>query len=133
MGSGSISLLPQVTGVEVTAHNYLSTSTSRELYNGALGAGSHEIVFSEPMHDLSVSGATITESGANYAILNVVTPGTVTLSGQTYNDTTRVFGVYSPPSPSLVQNILQVQDATLVNSANGATVADRIYNYHQQR
>lgn len=129
-----IKLKSLITGVEVTAHNYVQISDVKELYNGALDAGLHEIQFSEPMHDLSVTGATISESGTNYAILNVASAGTVVLTGQAYADTSKVFSHYmSGLSATIKPNILRVKDATLVNIANGQAVTDRIYDYHSQR
>lgn len=129
-----IKLKSQVTGVEVTAHNYVVISEVKELYNGSLGAGLHEIQFSEPVHDLSVTGATISASGTNYAILNVASAGTVVLTGQAYADTTKVFSHYMGWLSSTVKpNILRVKDATLVNTSNGQAVTDRIYDYHTQR
>lgn len=131
---GSVTLKPLVTGVEVTAHNYVSVSTSKQVYNGTLAAGSYKITFGEPLHTLSATGATIASSGVNYAVLTVSSPGTVTLSGQTYLDTTQIFSVYNTGLDASVKpNILRARDATLVNSSNGAAVAQRVYNYHQQR
>jgi hypothetical protein len=130
----SLTLRTLVTGVEVTAHKYVSTSTSKQLYNGTLSAGTYEVAFTDPMHDLSVSGATIASSGVNYAILTVAGTGTVTLSGQIYLDTTSIYSVYTGGlSSSTKPNILRVTDATLVTSSNGQAIAQRIYDYNQQR
>jgi len=132
-GGGPVILLPLVTGVEVTSHDYTAVATSQQVFSGSLAAGDYEFKFSQPLHDLSISGATITESGANYALINVATSGTVTLSGQIYAETTRVTAVYTPDTGSLVENIKRVTDATLVSAANAGTVAQRIYDYFQQR
>jgi hypothetical protein len=130
----SISLRPQVTGVEVTAHNYVATSTSTQLYSGTLAAGTHEITFNAPMHDLSVSGATITDSGVNYAVLSVAVTGSVTLSGQTYTDTTQVYSLTNGALPATAKpNMLKITDATLVHLGNMAAVAQLVYDYYQQR
>lgn len=131
----TLALKPFVTGVEVTAHNYVSSTTSKQVYNGVLtAAGSHTITFSEPLHDLSVTGATITESEANYAILSVTVEGTVTLSGQVYVDTRSVYAVNTPGlSANTKPNILKITDATLVNSSNVAEVCQRVYDYNQNR
>lgn len=132
--SQTISLKPLVTGVEVTAHNFYAGSESLQLYNGTLPTGSHKIPFGQPMHTLSVTGATITSSGANYAILNVAAQGTVTLSGLKYVDTQRVYSVYMTGlDPSVKPNVKKVQQAYLINSSNAQTIAQRIYDYYQQR
>lgn len=129
----SLSLKPLVTGVQVTAHNYVSSTTSRLVYNGTLAAGQHEIVFVEPLHGLSVSGATIAESGVNYAILDVAVQGTVQLSGQVYTDATRIVSVNGSYSPLIKPNVMKVTGATLVNNANVDAVAARLYAYYQMR
>jgi hypothetical protein len=130
----SLTLNQMVTGVEVTVHNYIASTDSQQLYNGALNAGSYTITFDAPMHDLSVTGAAIAASGVNYAVLNVTTAGTVTLTGLTYTDTAQVKGIYtSGLDASVKPNVLKVTDATLVNANNVTSVAQRIYDYYQQR
>jgi hypothetical protein len=132
--SQNLSLNPLVTGVEVTAHNIVLNNGVLELFNGTLAAGTHEITFSQPMHDLVISGATITASGANYATIGVTTGGTVVLSGLVYIDTKLIFGVYNTGiSTSVKPNILKVEDASLVNSGNAATIVQRVYDYFTQR
>lgn len=130
----ALTLRSLVTGVEIVAHKYVSTSTSQQLYNGTLAAGTYEITFKAPMHDLSVSGASISSSGVNYAILTVSSTGTVTLNGQTYQDNTSIYSVYTAGlSSSVKPNVLRVTDATLVNTTNSQTIAQRLYDYNQQR
>ena len=104
-----------------------------ELINQAMSAGTHEIHFQQPMHDLSISGATITESGANYAILDVGSPGTVVLTGLVYVSSEPVFGNYLPAVAGRKDNLIRIEDATLVNSGNGAQVCEAVFNYYQQR
>jgi hypothetical protein len=135
IGQGSpLALRSQVTGVEVTAHNYVAGTEDVELYDDILAAGTHEIVFSEPAHSLSAIGATITESGANYAILEVSTLGAVVLSGKRYIDTTAVTRITTPGLTAGVRpNVLKITDAYLVSNANVAAVAGRVHAYFQQR
>lgn len=129
-----VTLKPIVTGVEVTAHNYTEDTTSEEIFNDTLTTGTHEIQFDEPYHDLSITGATISESGANYAILSVSSGGTVILNGQKYIDSTKIFSVYMSGLPANEKtNVLKVKDATLVSNSNGQTTAQRIYDYYQKR
>lgn len=126
-----------VTGVEITAHSYVAVTDAQkdqELQNGALPVGEQEITFGAPMHTLSVTGATILESGANYAKLNVVAEGTVVLKGRPYNDNTSTFGAYMPELPANEKaNILRIEDATLVGPGNAQAVAQRVYDYYQLR
>ena len=129
-----LTLKTLVTGVEVTAHNYTESLDSVKLFDGALDAGTHEISFSEPAHTLSVTGATISESGANYAVLTVAGAGDVTLTGYKYYDGAQVFGVYASSLPANGKaNVLTVPDATLISSAVGAAAAQRVYDYYQKR
>jgi hypothetical protein len=129
-----LSLMTLVTGVTITTHDYIPGDESKELYNGTLAAGQHEITFDEPIHDLSVSGATITESGVNYAILTVASTGTVVLTGQTYIDTQRAITIINETLDETVKpNIIKIDKATLVNSSNSAEVTQRVYDYYQQR
>ncbi|MBV5322624.1 MAG: hypothetical protein JZU60_02165 [Ilumatobacteraceae bacterium] len=130
----SLTLKTLVTGVEVTAHNYVSNTSSAELYNGILPVGTHTITFNAPMHDLSITGATLTTTGANYAIVSVASTGTVTLLGQGYTDTKQVLGVYDTTIDSSVKsNILSITDATLVTRDNLAAITQLVYDYYQQR
>ncbi|HZW02870.1 MAG TPA: hypothetical protein VFF68_03015 [Anaerolineaceae bacterium] len=135
MGQGSpLALRSQVTGVEVTAHNYVAGTEDVELYDDTLAAGTHEIVFSEPAHSLSATGATISESGANYAVLEVAAPGAVVLSGKRYIDTTSVTRITTADLTAGVRpNVLKITDAYLVSNTNVAAVAGRVYAYFQQR
>lgn len=130
----SLTLKTIVTGVEIKAHNYIENTNVTELFNGSLTAGTQTITFEKPMHDLTITGATITTSGANYAIINVATTGTVVLTGQGYTDTLQTYGVYNTALDANVKpNILTVTDATLVNSETVEEVTQRVYDYYQQR
>lgn len=126
-------LRAQVTGVEITGHDIIEGTGSLEITNQAMTAGLHAIHFSQPMHTLSITGGTIISSGANYAIINVATAGTVVLSGLVYVDSDRVFSQYLPAVPGRKENIIKITDATLVNSGNGPSVCNAIFNYYQQR
>lgn len=132
--SQNVGVKPLVTGVEVTAHNYVVTSTSKQVYNGTLAAGDYTVTFTEPLHTLSISGATITASTYNYATIHVASPGTVILSGQVYLDTQSVYSVTMPALPAGTKpNIKKITDATLVSSANAQAAAQRVYDYYQNR
>ncbi len=129
----TVTLRTQVTGVELMGHDIVEGTGDLELLKATLTAGTHEIHFSQPMHDLAVTGATITESGANYAVLEVASPGAVTLSGQVYVVTDTLYGSYLPESPGRKDNIIKITDATLINSSNGAEICLKVYDYYQQR
>jgi hypothetical protein len=130
----NLTLLPFVTGMELTQHTYVVNTTPQKLYEGTLPVGLTTIYFQGPMHDLSISGAgTISSSGANYAIVNS-TGGSVTLSGQGYDDTTKVLSFYVGGLPdNAVQNVKQITDATLVSSSNAQDILAAVFDYFQQR
>lgn len=130
----SLTLKTLITGVSVTAHNYVANTTVRTLYNGTLTAGTHTIKFSAPAHTLNITGATISASGANYATVTVATTGTVTLTGRGYDDTTSITTIETAGlSTNVRKKLVEIQQATLVHPGNVATIAQRIYDYYQQR
>lgn len=132
--SSPLALRKLVTGVEVTAHSFSEGAGSLELYKGTLAVGSHKIVFKQPMHSLTVTGATIEIAEDNYALLNVAVEGTVILTGHVYIDATKKFSVYTdPPVPDVNTNIMEIKEATLVSPANGQATAQRVYSYYEQR
>jgi hypothetical protein len=124
-----------VTGVEVTTHDISEGTGSRKLFEGILNIGDYKIIFSQPMHTLSATGATVTSNGANYAWLNVIADDTsVILSGLVYVDSQKKVGVYlDPPEPDVKSNIIPVPNATLVSSTNGLAVTQNLYDYYEQR
>lgn len=121
-----------VTGVEVTAHKYTAGTESKELFRDTL-TGQAMVTFGEPVSDLSISGGTLLEHNANYAVLSG-TGGVVTLMGKPYQHTTRTVKVEkSDLQASEVVNVYQVTDATLVGDGNAMEVAQRVYDYCQRR
>lgn len=79
------------------------------------------ITFNDPMHDLTVTGTTILESGVNYAVLAPST--TCTLTGYKYSHTTRV--VTAGTLTASEQATKRLDDCTLVNALNVDSVARR--------
>lgn len=130
-----------VTGCEVAAHQYRPiykfTEDETEIVNDTLTVGKHEIKFKEPMHDLKITTGTasILESGANYAVLNVTTEETVVLKGEEYYDNVTVFGYYNENLPAHQKpNVISLaEDMTLISKDNALEVAQRIYEYYQKR
>lgn len=118
-----------VTSVSVIEHQYIAQATTEPvtLFDGQATAG-QVIPFSGPMHSLEATGFTITESGANYAILSA---GTGTLTGKPYAVTTRE--VTKEVTASVVKNDIRLTDTTLVGITNSAEVLNRLAAYYQQR
>lgn len=116
----------KVTQVVVTEHQYTEGSEEAELFTGTTQQGDI-ITFDEPMHNLVASGFSVTESGANYAI---VTAGTGTLTGKKYiHNTRQVTRTVDPYTNS--ENVKSVTEATLVSLVNSVAVAERLVNYYK--
>lgn len=123
----SVEYEAKVTRVVVTEHQYTEGSEETELFAGTTQQGDI-ITFDEPMHNLVASGFSVTESGANYA---VVTAGTGTLTGKKYIHNTRQ--VSRDVTQANSENVVSVEDATLVSLVNSVAVAERLANYYQCR
>ena len=118
---------PPITSVSVLEYHYIASEYVTVLFDGTAVAG-QTVVFFEPMHSLEATGFTITESGANYAILSA---GTGTLTGKAYTSTTRE--VTKPVTSAPVVNAVRVTDSTLVGITNSAAVVNRLVDYYQHR
>jgi hypothetical protein len=131
---GSVMLLSYVSDITLTAHNYVLSTDPEQLYDGTLDAGMHEIQFSSPAANLSITGGTISEAHANYAVVNVAAAGEVIIMGQTYTDQTGVYTCAAEKLPGgATRSVEKFENATLVSAANAAVVAKRIYDYYQLR
>ena len=115
----------KVTQVVVTEHQYMEGGDEESLFEGTAAEGDI-ITFDDPMYDLTPSGLTILESGANYA---KVSAGTGTLTGRKYIHNTRE--VTRSVSQANEPNVITVTDATLVSLVNSVAVAERLVNYYQ--
>lgn len=118
---------PPITSVSVLEYQYIASEYVTVLFDGTAVAG-QTVVFFEPMHSLEATGFTITESGANYAILSA---GTGTLIGKAYTSTTRE--VTKPVTSAPVVNAIRITDSTLVGITNSADVVNRLVDYYQHR
>ena len=84
------------------------------------------VTFSDPMHDLAVTGTTILESGVNYAVL--APSMACTLTGYKYSHTTRIVTAGSLAASE--QATKRLDDNTLVSLFNVDTVAKRWLEYY---
>lgn len=128
---GSVEYSTPVTQVIVTEHAYTANAAeTTELFNGTTAAGD-KITFDEPCYDLAAEGFSILEAAANYAI---VSAGSGTLTGKKYVHTTRqIVKDVQPAARELVSqsdNIVTVENATLVSLVNANAVADRLVRYY---
>lgn len=132
-----INLRAQVTGVEVSMHDITLGDAKRKLFEGWLEPGFKEIRFNQPMHSLSITGNAILletpYSSANYAGILALGSGDVLLEGLVYNDSVTKYGVYLDTEEDVKDNILTISEASLINSANGPEIAQRVFDYYQRR
>lgn len=121
--------LPPVTAVTVLEHQYVSIldTEPETLFEGVTVQG-QTITFRDPMFDLTADGFTITESGANYA---VVSAGNGTLTGKPYTHITRE--ITKPVTSAPVENVERIEDATLVGLTASNDVVDRLVEYYSHR
>ncbi len=108
-------------GVQITEHTYIETTEEITLFDGA-SVSIETIIFSEPIHDLSITGGTIDDSGVNFCTFTG--SGTVLLKGQKYQHVTRVI-----TEGSLTGRVVSVTGNTLLGPNNAAEVAERLYDF----
>lgn len=123
---GDVDVKRPCTAVTVMEHYFSAGTEAIELYNDSFFT-EEIILFPEPAHTLTITGGTILASGANYA--KVQGSGTVYLTGKKYNHNIKRIteGVISG---SKDDNIINVQDATLITSLNSKAVARKLYEVY---
>lgn len=133
MGS-KVTLRPLITGVEVTAHQYLAETEESELFRDTLTAGEHKVSFSSPCSVTGCTGAELLSHGVNSAVVKVEQSGEVIVTGHKYQDQQTVVTRQASDLPPNVQdNVLQVTGATLVGTHNAAEIAAHILSYYAGR
>ncbi|MBQ3071826.1 MAG: hypothetical protein IJD20_00850 [Oscillospiraceae bacterium] len=132
-GSYEIEHSQPVSEIVLTEHSFAdvsATATENErevLFDGTATAG-QRVIFSAPMSGLRVTGTlTITDSGANYAILGA---GTGTLTGIPYLHLERE--IAQAVTVGAAMNKVTISDATLVGILNSGSVMARLSAYYAQ-
>lgn len=120
-------------GVDVVSYNYTPGTETLEVQNGVLPVGQHEIRFSEPLHSLSVQYATILQSNANYALINVTARRAVTLIGKKYVNNPRIHSVRNAIETGETESVKSYEGYTLVNPDIGLELAESKADYFQNR
>lgn len=120
---GSVEVDKPVLGVQVTEHNYFPAGNVVTLFSDGVD-GEELLEFSQPYHDLEITGGTIVESGVNFA--RISGKGTVTLTGQPYTHVTRA--VTAGKVDSGTGNVKQVSRCYLANPQIAQTLADRLFD-----
>lgn len=124
----------KITAVEVSAHEYVPISETVVVYDSnESGEGNNIFVkFSEPLHSLNITGGTIVKSETNYAIINA--NANCELVGSKYEHREIIKSKQNPIiSETDVDNIISVQNATLVSITNLDKVIERCYNYYSSQ
>lgn len=119
-----------VTAVEVAAHAYSKTQETTEAYRADDGGYGQEImvVFSEPLHSLSITDGQILSFGETFALINA--GENCVLVGKKYEHTTQTKQIRNPiASASETEKIMSIKNATLVSFANLDNVLNKCYNY----
>ena len=122
-----------VTGVEVYSYEYYNQFNSSDISREMREIGDHLVRFGTPSSSLSCVGAAIIDSGVNFALLRVTTPGEVTLSGRPYQSAKRLAGsVHMVDLPAHAKaNVFTSEDCTL--TVDPQALAQRIYDYKRLR
>lgn len=136
---GSVEHPIQYKAVKITEHAYAQTPADllMTLYDGAaigeqivtpMGATVTGVLvtFSDPMHDLDITGSTILESGVNYAVLSPST--SCQLTGYKYSHTQRI--VTAGEQTATEEATKRIEDCTLINALNSEAVAQRWFAYY---
>ena len=120
----------RVTAVELTAHAYSELSESIVAYEAdKSGTGTNVFVlFTEPLHHLSITYGSIVESGVNYAIINANSG--CKLSGKKYEHSKFAKRKNNPLVLSTdIEKVVSIESATLVSADNIDKILDLCYNY----
>lgn len=126
MGQGaSVVREGKVTSVSLIEHQWVQGGDQTDLFEGTAAQGT-EIVFDEPMYNLTASGFSILERGANYAKLSA---GSGTLRGTAYVHNTRL--IETKILNSSTENVISVEDQTLISLVNSSGAAKRLANYYK--
>nr|DAR74432.1 MAG TPA: hypothetical protein [Caudoviricetes sp.] len=126
MGQGaSVVREGKVTSVSLIEHQWVQGGEQTDLFEGTAAQGT-EIVFDEPMYNLMASGFSILERGANYAKLSA---GSGTLRGTAYVHNTRL--IETKILNSSTENVISVEDQTLISLVNSSGAAKRLANYYK--
>lgn len=135
--SSPVDLKSLVTGVNLLSHTFSLvdvTANPVQYFDVTLPLGEHTVYLSEFINsqETGITGTGVSSSvveGARYFTITVTTAGTFICTAISYFKD-------SPKSHSVIvssENVLTIDGAILVHIADGDTVAQRVYDYHQQR
>jgi hypothetical protein len=124
----------RLTAFELTEHKYVPLQTEIELYNSSKSEAGENIFikFPEPVYDLIIEGGEIVSRGANYAVINA--SENCVLSGKKYEHI-KTIKIKQNPLVSFMDtdNVISIQNATLVSNNNVDKLLEKCYNYFVNR
>ena len=157
-----LTILPIVTGIELTAHYYVKSDEAEVISDSLLVPGDYKIVYEKPYGDVSVEGNVLAlEYGTNSVSFNVPSTTQVTITGYPYDDNTQkliwvnpqsqqdyfegalydaITSKYDDPnclygrlySVNVAPNKWNITDATLIGDNNGQIVLNQLIKYAQE-
>lgn len=120
----AVDKITPATAVQVSEHSYVEDTVEIELLDETF-LDEKLIIFPEPVHNLVITNGTIISSSANHAL--VQGEGAVTLKGKKYFHTMKrsTMGAIAGDSSD---NVLFVDNATLISSLNSSKVVQKLHN-----
>lgn len=118
---------PRIARVVLVSHSYTPTSTEEVLLDEEAISGDDVLVtFDDPHYDYVITGGRLTGSGANW--VTITAEGAVSLRAKTYLHNT-IRHVRENPEAIAAErnNVLTVDEATLIHSGNAQAALDRLY------
>ena len=157
-----LTILPIVTRIELTTHNYIKSNEAEVIIDSLLAPGDYKIVYDKPYDDVFVDGEVIAlEYGTNSVSFNVPSATQVTITGYPYDNAPQklvwvnpqsqqdyfegalydaITSKYDDPnclygrlySVNVAPNNWSITDATLISDNNGQTVLNCLTKYAQE-
>lgn len=121
---------PFISGVRVVSHRFVPNDEESRLFEDVLPLEGDTITFSEPQHSLAITGGSIVDSGANYAvILPHNENNAVTLHGRGYTDNKRTHIVRHGEEAGRIETIVDYDAFTLVSPEIGNKRAQDLFEH----
>lgn len=118
---------PRIAKIVLISHSYTPTDTEEVLLDKESISGENVLItFDDPHYDYVISGGELIGSGANWVTITAY--GAVTLRAKTYLHNTMQHVRRNPSATAAERNnVLTVDEATLINSGNAQAAMDRLY------
>ena len=113
--------------ISVSYHSYKKSNQELSVEVGDVGENIL-VVFGEPLYDLYITNGEIVSSGSNHAIINA--EENCIIVGKKYDHSSfKKTKYYSSNGSAGKENVVSVENATLVTKSNIDNVAEMCYNY----